>query len=147
MKRRNGFTLVELVVVILILGVLAAIAAPKILSTSGTAGDNSMRTTLQIIRNAIDMYAAANNGTLPGADGTQATFVANVAPYIRGSFPKCPVGPTANQNNSIMFTASSPPTGLLADNTGWKYNKTTGEFICNNPSVCKIDGVTTYDQF
>ena len=147
MKRRSGFTLVELVVVILILGVLAAIAAPKLFSTSSTAADNSMRTSISIIRGAIDLYASANNGALPGADGTQATFKTDVAPYLRGSFPKCAVGPAANQNATITFTASSPPTGLLADNSGWKYNKTTGEFICNNPTASKVDPATTYDQF
>ena len=147
MKRRNGFTLVELVVVILILGVLAAIAAPKLLSTSSTAADNSMRTSLSIIRNAVDLYASNNNGALPGADGAQVTFKTDVTPYLRGSFPKCAVGPTANQNATITFSASNPLTGNLADNSGWKYNKTTGEFICNNPSASKVDPATNYDQF
>ena len=64
MKNRNAFSLVELVVVIMILGILAAVAAPKLFSTSGTATDNGLRQTLTVVRDAIDLYAADNAGAL-----------------------------------------------------------------------------------
>ena len=58
--QHSGFTLVELVVVVMILGIIASIAAPRLLSTSDTALDNSLRQTLGVVRDAIDKFAAEN---------------------------------------------------------------------------------------
>ena len=51
---RSGFTLIELVVVIMILGILAGVAAPKLLTVSADATDNGLKQTLSIVRDAIE---------------------------------------------------------------------------------------------
>lgn len=118
---RQGFTLVELVVVIMILGILAGVAAPKFLNTSGAATEASVKQTLSVVRSAIEMHAAQNNGTFP-PETSDAAFKSALAPYIRGTFPASPVG---TQDNTVTF-------GTTADGTsGWMYDDAEGAFICN----------------
>lgn len=145
MKRQSGFTLVELVVVIMILGVLAAVAAPKFMSTSATASDNGLKQSLGVVRDAIELYAAQNAGTYPGDAGTEADFKADIQPYLRGTgFPKCPV---AKKDNSIrVATGNSALAGEATPTASWAYNKDTGEFICNSAENTKSDSTVRYDQ-
>ena len=140
--RRNAFTLVELVVVILILGILAGVAAPKLLNTSKTATDNGLRQTLSIVRDAIELYAA-DQGALPPCANTTTSLQDALKPYIRGTFPTSPIG---TQNNQVTATTVTPIVADGTPTTGWKYNTTTGEFICNSGSL-STDGATTYDEF
>ena len=142
MSRRKGFTLIELVVVIMILGILATVAAPKLLSTSAAATDNGLKQTLSVIRDAVERFAAENGGNLPGPD--QAGFLAAVSPYIRGQFPKCPVG--ANQNASIDVTSDNPII-TTSNVTGWVYSTATGDFMVNSGAASASDAALTYDQF
>ena len=96
MRSRTGFTLVELVVVILILGILAGVAAPKMFNTSAKATDNTLKQTLAIVRDAIELYTADGdlNPTvgIPPAFVSSADFHGKLSKYIRGTFPTCPVG-------------------------------------------------------
>jgi general secretion pathway protein G len=125
MKKRQGFTLVELVVVVMILGILAAVAAPKLLGTSGTATDNGLRQTLGVVRDSIERYAAENGGDFPDTD--DATFKSQLAPYLRGAFPTCPVGKKDNVVKVVTSSTLTPD-----ETTGWLYSSATGEFIVNS---------------
>ena len=145
MQRRDGFTLVELVVVILILGILAGVAAPKMFKTSAQASDNGLRQTLSVVRDAIELYSSQNGGALPTCTGTGADLRATLATYLRGPFPKCPVGPVAAQNVDITPVTGATTTGDAAPTVGWKYNTQTGAFICNNSNPTATDATLTYD--
>ncbi|MCA9155686.1 MAG: type II secretion system protein [Pirellulaceae bacterium] len=145
MKHRSGFSLVELVVVIMILGILAAVAAPKLLNTSSAATDNSLRQSLSVVRDAIELYAAQNNGALPGqSDNLQA----DLANYLRGGvLPNSPVG---SKLNSVKYStgtgAISGESGTASTVAGWNYNKTTGEFICNFNGATTSNSSINYDD-
>jgi len=123
-KSRTAFTLIELVVVIMILGILAGVAAPKMFQTSQTASENGLRQTLSVIRNAIELYAA-NEGSYPTATGGD--LMADLRPYLQGNtFPISPVGAG---NATVALSTDNPLTPSGTED--WKYNATSGEFICN----------------
>ena len=126
-RLRGGFTLVELTVVILIIGVIATIAAPRFFDSVGTAKNKSAAQTIEVMRNGIELYRA-NNSAYPGADGTAATFKTDLATFLRKEFPTCQVGKT---NANIVFSAANPIT-VTADAEAWIYNKTTGEIRINH---------------
>ena len=144
MKRHNGFTLVELVVVVLILGILAAIAAPKIINNSDKAGDSSIASTLAAIRDAIELYKAERNGKLitsaTGGIPSVTDFTTALDPYLRGTvFPYAKVGGV--NSNDINIQAAGP---TVIGTKGWSYNWLTGEIIINSSAALASDSTTTY---
>jgi general secretion pathway protein G len=142
---RAGFSLLELLVVVMIIGIIATIAAPKLLGTSLEATDNGLRHTLSVIRGAIDTYSAEHEGELPAGD--EATFKNQLKPYLRGKeFPVCSVGPAAN-NAIRMMAGPDPVDGSIEESTkSWVYNSDTGDFHVNCDDLSS-DGATTYDKF
>jgi prepilin-type N-terminal cleavage/methylation domain-containing protein len=64
-KNRKGFTLIELIVVIAILAILAAIAIPAFSGTLGKAKERADDATVRVIKSAVRLYQAENNGVAP----------------------------------------------------------------------------------
>jgi general secretion pathway protein G len=146
-KNPSGFTLIELVVVLLILGILAAIAAPRAFETSKTANDNGVRQSLGVIRSAIDTYAAQHSGVLPGSDGNATSFKADLEELLRGNdFPTCNVGEPKNSEVRMMSGTEQPGQGGTVTTHSWAYNFETGDFYINSTEDSG-DDVTTYDTF
>jgi general secretion pathway protein G len=145
----SGFTLIEMVVVVMIIGILATIAAPRLFGTAGRANDGATRQSLSVIRNAIDTCAAQHEGKLPGADGSETTFTSDLKPYLRGAdFPKCAVG--AAKNSAVRMMAGTAAVAASISGTdatqSWVYKYETGDFNVNSTDVSS-DTATTYDQF
>ncbi|MCM2373603.1 type II secretion system protein [Aporhodopirellula aestuarii] len=134
-RSRKGYTLVELTVVILIIGVIATVAAPKFFDSLTKAQDNSATQTLQVVRDAIELYKA-NNGDYPGADGAEATLKTNLDDYLRNDFPTCQVG---KRDDAVKIeTDGAALSGKIDGTTGWIYDKSTGEFRINHSSYSTL---------
>ncbi len=84
---RQRFYLVELVVVVLVFGTIAATAAPKMFNTAGDRRENSTLTSLAVIRDAIDLHRGPQVGVYPGDSGTEADLKTDLEPFLRGPFP------------------------------------------------------------
>lgn len=63
---RRAFTLVEILIVVVILGILATIVVPQFSDAADTARENTMREDLRFMRTQITIYTAQHNGTPPG---------------------------------------------------------------------------------
>jgi general secretion pathway protein G len=74
MKATRGFTLVEILIVVVILGILAAIVVPQFTQASTEAKMNSLCSNLQSLRSQIELYKVQHNDTPP----TAANFTANM---------------------------------------------------------------------
>lgn len=72
MQHRKGFTLVELMVVIAIIGILAAVAIPKFSDTTASANGGKVLSDLATIDSAISMWMANNGGAAPDYDTLKA---------------------------------------------------------------------------
>jgi prepilin-type N-terminal cleavage/methylation domain-containing protein len=126
MARRSGMTLVEIVVVVMILGIIATIALPKVISAIGTAKDQTIQHSIAVVCDAINYYATMNPGKLPGGGGTEDAFKNDLKPYMN----KFPVNPWRN-SDSIWVVSAGVPLVPVGGTYGWVYDNQSGEFIAN----------------
>jgi general secretion pathway protein G len=144
MKAKSGFTLVEILIVVIILGILAAIVVPQFTDASTQAKVSSIKTDLQTVRSQVQLYKSQhNNGTLPGAttgvtftqamtgktnaDGTASTSGA-YGPYLQ-AIPANPYVTSATDAITVVvatiadYTVTTGTTGK-----GWRFDIATGVF-------------------
>lgn len=73
-KSKKGFTLIELIVVIAILGVLAMLVVPKLSGFKASADNRVNEVNAKLLSNVAQMYAATHDGAYPNSAGWTATF-------------------------------------------------------------------------
>lgn len=65
LRRKSGFTLVEILIVVIILGILAAIVIPQFTNASQDARKSSLSSQLQTVRSQIELYKLQHKDVLP----------------------------------------------------------------------------------
>jgi len=74
LKRDSGFTLVEVLLVVVIVAILAAAVIPTFGQMAEDSKDATLRGNLQMMRIQLELYKSQHRGMLPGENGTNAIF-------------------------------------------------------------------------
>ena len=123
-RQVGGFSLLELVIVVVIMGIIAAIAIPRMSRASKSAGEAAVESNLAVLQNAIEQYAAEHDGTYPTVADFEKQLTAKIGdygPYLR----KIPEMTTGDNKGSTKVAAAA------AKDVAWIYDADTGEITAN----------------
>ena len=125
MKRtiRKAFTLVEILIVVVILGILAAIVVPQFTNATQDAQAGNIKAQLDTLNNQIELYKARTNNyptiTELNTDSSNAAFAGKGwGPLIDGGYVKAPPANPFNNGTAVAAAAAA--------GNGWHYDATTG---------------------
>ena len=108
-SRKSGFTLVEIMIVVAIIGLLAAIAIPNFVKARTTSQQNACINNLRQYDGAVQQWALENK-----KQSTDPYGLTSIQPYIKldstGNLPSCPAGGSYASGGAV----TNPPTCNLS---------------------------------
>lgn len=166
---RKAFTLVEILIVVVILGILAAIVIPQFTNASEEAQVGNIQTQLQTVRSQIELFRVRNNGQSPVlVDATQPftdllAGVGNTYSLPDGNSIQVAAGAGATQEPYMRTAPVNPRNGLntvtastdvindaaaadaVSAGTGWYYDSTSGAFAA--AGFDEVPGSATFGKW
>lgn len=151
----KGFTLIEILIVVMVLGILAMVIVPQITVSTQDAKTSTLETNLAAMRNAIELYYVQHDNVYPGGTGADAAaaatdFVAQLTkytnaaggtsdtvaathpfgPYIKnGVLPTNPFNSLATVACDVSVDITATPLVTVLDDTGWYFYHKTGKLL------------------
>ena len=150
MKTIRGFTLVEVLIVVSILGIMAAIVVPHYSSTTAEARLAALRSNLHTVRKQLELYKIHHNGAWPATVGeTSADFARRMMTRTDAEgAPGTELGPYLERvpvnkyNNLATVRIGEAAAGTNTD--GWRFDPLTGEYQADDNYAGNLDGVADH---
>jgi len=162
--RRAAISGLELLIVVIIIGLVAALAIPQFSRAGQTTRDEQLRLDLRTWRTAIELYyrdhgrypAQVGDGTPEGGPGTVSALLSQLTrytdsagiasssrdeshrfgPYLRDGIPESPVPPNVGARGVAILRGDQSPAFLSdAPDAGWVFNCDTGYIAVNSDRV------------
>lgn len=137
LNRIKAFSMIELVIVVVVVGIISSVAIPRISRGAESASESALKRDLQVLNSALDLYIAEHNGEHPnptkivqqltqytspdGSISPTKDTTHYLGPYIRES-PPLPVG---TRKGMTGITTTDQPT------SGWIYQLTKQRILPN----------------
>jgi len=155
--RLHGFTLIEVLIVVALVAVLAAIVIPKFASSTEDARQSALESNMHVMRSQIQVYKAQHFGDYPAIrnnDLPQLTSATNVhgetgtpgpdypcGPYVAEALPPNPF----DESNKVtaVVAPGKKPTGPVGNLGGWQYDVSNGAIWPNHPGYYRGESRTS----
>jgi prepilin-type N-terminal cleavage/methylation domain-containing protein len=132
-NNQKGFTLIELVIIIVVLGILAAVAIPKYQDITAQAKEASCRASLGALRSGITIWYANKAVTTGTAAWPSLANLAAVDSVMAQALPRNPYQLSTNAPDSIVTGVTKGT--IVGARGGWAYKASTGEVWPNTNSA------------
>src|SRR4051812_42601088 len=153
---KRGFTLVEILIVVIILGILAAIVIPQFTNASQDARKSSLVSQLQTIRSQIELYKLQHRDAWPTTSGlvtaawdwSKMTVKTNddgtttgtplLGPYLQAAPHNSISSLGATDTSVTSSTTTIAGAGATVTAAGWAFSQPDGKFYATNKTGVKI---------
>ena len=152
-RKNQGFTLVEILIVVVILGILAAIVIPQFSDASTQSKISSAKSSLQTLRSQISLYKIQHNDAAPTLAGLQLDVSAPGTGQMTGETEPLATGAAGDDSGNEVgpYLQSVPTNPFTSSNTvsdtdgatvGWVYTAATGDIRIGGQGSSDINGTT-----
>lgn len=132
-SNQKGFTLIELVIIIVVLGILAAVAIPKYQDITAEAKRAAAKGALGSIRSGITIYYANQAVTTGIALWPSQVQLETTNTVMAQSFPDNPYQLSTNAPDSVVTGVTKGT--IVGARGGWAYDFATGEIWLNTSTA------------